>query len=147
MPWHSAKAVKKGIKKIDIPRLEKIEEEEAIPTLTQSQKLCPIKGLKFCKDIVPGFQSPFNILNYISHDKNDNLNDINFENTQYTRKETKHSGLLGSYGGIVDNIFEDDDTKNQIIISEKIMRTHIRKSGGSLEELKLLKKYPYLLEF
>lgn len=138
---------KKGKKKkVDLPSLEKIDKEEAIPTLTQSQKLCPIKGLKFCKDIVPGFQSPFNILNYISHDDDDNLNDINFENTQYIRIETKHSGFTGSYGGIVDNIFKNDDTKNQIIISEKIMRTHIRKSGGSLEELKLLEKYPYLLE-
>ena len=146
IPWHRTKAVKKGKKKVALPNLEKIDEEEAIPTLTQSQKLCPIKGLKFCKDIVPGFQSPFNILNYISHDKNGNLNDINFEKTQYIRKDTIHSGLLGSYGGIVDNIFENSDTKNQIIISEKIMRTHIRKSGGSLEELKLLKNYPYLLE-
>ena len=93
-----------------------------------------------------GSNHPSNILNYISHDKNGNLNDINFEKTQYIRKETIHSGLIGSYGGIVDNIFENSDTKNQIIISEKIMRTHIRKSGGSLEELKLLKNYPYLLE-
>ena len=47
IPWHRTKAVKKGKKKVALPNLEKIDEEEAIPTLTQSQKLCPIKGLKF----------------------------------------------------------------------------------------------------
>lgn len=128
-----------------ISTLETIN-EEPISYISESEKLCLIKGVQICKDIAPLFKSPFNILNYISHDKNGNLNNINFDKKLYIKIDTKHSGLTGSYGGIVDNIFENEKTNDQIRISEKIMRSHLRSSGGSLDELKILKKYPYLNE-
>ena len=137
----------KDEKKVDLPSLEKIDEDEAIATLTQSQKLCPIKGNHFCKNITPGFNSHFNILNYISHNEDGELNDINFDKTLYKRVKRKYTGKSGRYGGIVDNIFENENTKNQIRISEKILKKDPDNPSRSLlEEIKFLRKHPNLIE-
>ena len=131
---------------VTVSHLEKIDEEEAIPTISESQKLCPIKGIQFCKDIAPGFQTPFNILNYISHDKHLGLNDINFEAGLYEKIDIVPTGKVGRYGGIVDNIFENNKTKQKIVISEKKIHSNLGSSGIILDEIKLITRYPFLTE-
>ena len=131
---------------VTVSHLEKIDEEEAIPTLSESQKLCSIKGIQICKDIAPGFQSPFNILNYISHDKHLELNDINFEASLYEKIDIVPTDKKGRYGSIVDNIFENKKTKQIIVISEKIIHSDLVSYGKELDEIKLLARYPFLTE-
>ena len=122
--------------------LETINEGEERSILTTPETLCQIRGTQFCKNFAPLFKSPINILNKLSHNEENKLNDIILEDGKYIRQHRISSGKNGASGSMIDCPFENPVTNSKIIISEKVTL----KPGDILEELILLNKFPYIDE-